>query len=55
MTPLMSLVGIAMALPIELNVEKMLEKSGQKATPREFRKACRDYAQGQMEIQREEF
>ncbi len=42
-------------LPIELNVEKMLEKSGQKATPREFRKACRDYAQGQMEIQREEF
>ncbi|HVV67777.1 MAG TPA: isoleucine--tRNA ligase [Gammaproteobacteria bacterium] len=42
-------------LPIELNVEKMLEKSGQKATPREFRKACRDYAQGQMEIQRDEF
>jgi isoleucyl-tRNA synthetase len=42
-------------LPIELNVEKALEKSGEKVTPREFRTRCRDYAKGQIEGQREEF
>lgn len=42
-------------LPIELNVEKTLAKAGKKVTPREFRSICRDYAQGQMAEQREEF
>ncbi len=42
-------------LPIELNVEKKFEKTGQKITPQAFRQACRDYAQSQMEEQREEF
>lgn len=42
-------------LPIELNVEKKLEKTGQKLTPQAFRQACREYAQSQMEGQREEF
>lgn len=42
-------------LPIELNVEKTLAKSGKKVTPREFRTICRDYAKGQMAEQREEF
>lgn len=42
-------------LPIELNVERMLEKDKKKVTPREFRKICREYAHSQMEQQREEF
>lgn len=42
-------------LPIELNVEKKLGKAGVKVPVPEFRKACRDYAMGQVNIQREEF
>jgi len=42
-------------LPIELNVEKALEKQGKKVSPSDFRQACRDYARSQMEGQREEF
>lgn len=42
-------------LPIELNVERAFEKEKKKVTPQEFRKACRDYAKSQMEIQRDEF
>jgi len=42
-------------LPIELNVEKKIGKPGQKVTHSEFRKACRDYANSQIDIQREEF
>lgn len=42
-------------LPIELNVEKMLAKDKIKLNESEFRKKCRDYAQSQIEIQRDEF
>ncbi len=42
-------------LPIELNVEKKVGKAGQKITAEAFRKACRDYATSQIDIQREEF
>lgn len=42
-------------LPIELNVEKKLGKVGTKVTAHDFRKACREYAKGQIAIQREEF
>src|SRR3990167_2923098 len=42
-------------LPIELNVEKKFGKAGQKITTAEFRKACREYASSQIDIQREEF
>lgn len=42
-------------LPIELNVEKKLGKPGQKVSVVEFRQACRDYASGFIDIQREEF
>ncbi len=42
-------------LPIELNVEKKLGKPGHKVSVPEFRKACRDYAAGFIDIQREEF
>lgn len=42
-------------LPIELNVEKKVGKPGQKITVAEFRKACRDYAAGFVDIQRAEF
>lgn len=42
-------------LPIELNVEKKIEKEKLNLTPAEFRKACRDYAASQILIQREEF
>lgn len=42
-------------LPIELNVERMLEKEKIKVTPSEFRKLCREYAESQMQQQREEF
>lgn len=42
-------------LPIELNVEKKIGKVGEKISPEAFRQACRDYAKGQIAIQKEEF
>jgi isoleucyl-tRNA synthetase len=42
-------------LPIELNVEKKIGKPGHKVSVPEFRKACREYAAGFIDIQREEF
>lgn len=42
-------------LPIELNVEKAVGKAGVNTSPTEFRKKCREYAQSQLIIQREEF
>lgn len=42
-------------LPIELNVEKKLGKPGVKVSQKEFRKACRDYAASQIDIQKAEF
>src|SRR3989338_5854525 len=40
-------------LPIELNVEKKLGKVGEKIDAETFRKACRDYADSQIDIQRQ--
>ncbi len=42
-------------LPIELNVEKELGKDKHSISPKAFRQKCREYAQGQIDIQREEF
>ncbi|HEY9018659.1 isoleucine--tRNA ligase [Thiomicrospira sp.] len=42
-------------LPIELNVEKKHGKVGVKLNEREFRQACRDYAQTQVEGQMKDF
>lgn len=42
-------------LPIELMVEKKKGKAGVKISPSEFRKACREYAQKQVDGQREDF
>ncbi len=45
-------------LPIELKVEEQFKKAKRgkdDVSPDEFRKACRDYAKGQIDIQREEF
>lgn len=42
-------------LPIELNVEKKIGKAGVKVPVADFRKACREYALQQVNIQREEF
>ncbi|OUR67276.1 isoleucine--tRNA ligase, partial [Bermanella sp. 47_1433_sub80_T6] len=42
-------------LPIELNVEKQIGKAGDKVTPKEFRQKCREYAQTQVDGQREDF
>lgn len=42
-------------LPIELNVEKKVGKAGHKISVADFIKACRDYAAGFINIQREEF
>ncbi len=42
-------------LPIELNVEKKKGKAGVKIDVPSFRKACRDYAQRQVEGQRKDF
>ncbi len=42
-------------LPIELNVEKKVGKPGHKISHADFRKACREYAAGFIDIQREEF
>lgn len=42
-------------LPIELNVEKKKGKVGQKINATDFRQACRDYAQKQVEGQMQDF
>ncbi len=42
-------------LPIELNVEKKVGKAGVKVDATTFRQACRDYAQRQVDGQREDF
>ncbi len=42
-------------LPIEHNVEKKKGKAGQKISHAEFRRACRDYAAGQIERQKAGF
>ncbi|MGY0399668.1 MAG: isoleucine--tRNA ligase [Ostreibacterium sp.] len=42
-------------LPIELKVEEKIGKVGQKITPSEFRKACRQYADAQVSLQRQDF
>jgi isoleucyl-tRNA synthetase len=42
-------------LPIEVNVEKKVGKAGVKISANDFRKACREYANSQIEIQRQEF
>src|SRR3990167_1042395 len=42
-------------LPIELNVEKKKGKPGEKLSAKEFRQACRDYANEQIELQKEDF
>lgn len=42
-------------LPIELKVEQKVGKVGQKVTATEFRKACREYADSQVSLQREDF
>lgn len=42
-------------LPIELNVEKKEGKPGEKISAKAFRKACRAYAQSQVDIQRNAF
>lgn len=42
-------------LPIELAVEKKKGKAGIKINPKEFRDACREYAQRQVDRQREDF
>ncbi len=42
-------------LPIELNVEKKKGKVGQKINAKDFRLACREYADKQIEAQKEDF
>lgn len=42
-------------LPIELKVEGLVGKPGEKVTPAEFRQACRDYAETQIELQKADF
>ncbi len=42
-------------LPIELQVEKKIGKAGVKVSPAIFRKACREYAGKQVNIQKEAF
>jgi isoleucyl-tRNA synthetase len=42
-------------LPIELQVEKKIGKPGKKATTTQFRKACREYANKQVDGQRQDF
>jgi isoleucyl-tRNA synthetase len=42
-------------LPIELQVEKKIGKAGLQVDAKRFRKACREYAQKQVERQREDF
>ncbi len=42
-------------LPIELNVEKKVGKPGRKIDAASFRRACREYARKQVNVQREDF
>jgi isoleucyl-tRNA synthetase len=42
-------------LPIELMVEKKIGKAGVKVSPAGFRKACRDYAAKQVDLQKQAF
>src|SRR5579883_1364029 len=42
-------------LPIELNVEKKIGKPGHKVSAEDFRKACREYALGFINVQRDAF
>lgn len=42
-------------LPIELNVEKQLDKVGQTVTPQQFRQLCRHYADEQWRQQSQDF
>jgi isoleucyl-tRNA synthetase len=42
-------------LPIELQVEKTIGKPGKKATTTQFRKACKEYANKQVDGQRQDF
>ncbi len=42
-------------LPIELKVEQKVGKVGQKITAAAFRKACREYADSQVNLQRQDF
>jgi len=42
-------------LPIELKVEQLIGKPGEKVTPAEFRAACRSYAAEQIEGQKADF
>ncbi len=42
-------------LPIELQVEKKIGKAGAKVSPAVFRKACREYAAKQVELQKAAF
>ena len=42
-------------LPIELKVEKKLGKAGKNISAKDFRQACRQYAQKQVDGQREDF
>ncbi len=42
-------------LPIELKVEKKLGKPGIKINKHDFRKACREYAATQIDVQRDDF
>ncbi len=42
-------------LPIEHKVEQMIGKPGEKVTPAEFRKTCRNYAAEQIEGQKSDF
>ncbi|CAG0941037.1 partial isoleucyl-tRNA synthetase, partial [Candidatus Brocadiaceae bacterium] len=42
-------------LPIELQVEKKVGKAGVKVPPSAFRKACREYAAKQVDIQKQAF
>ena len=47
--------GTATALPIEHNVDKQLGSKKANMTPVEVRRACRDYARGFVDVQRDEF
>ncbi len=42
-------------LPIEVNVEKKIGAAGDKVSTKEFRKACREYAQSQIDLQKASF
>lgn len=42
-------------LPIEAKVEKEMGQSGVRVDPKKFRKACREYAESQIELQKKEF